>query len=294
LSVRAAVSAFRRRCLTTLVDAGTMNALSLAGFLLSASCATSAGARVELTQAMNELAFSSSVSTSEWQGYCSRGGISCKDVPESKLFEVCDSKVLIRQIPGLLQTEKCVLGCTTSFLQAKCNRLAMMNAPKNPATKEQCTTVFLRYAESVVDDALARGKTTKADISKWCSGFGSFIKALSKTYSRSFGNVDHVVSLTETEAELQNAWDKVHVVAEKKDVDLLQEAIDAIRAAEGAVEAAQGLLTADFAACTAPQGNTLSVLCGAFQNGMCNSSAGMEEWSTDEGLSCSSAVFTQQ
>jgi hypothetical protein len=167
-------------------------------------------------------------------------------------------------MPGLLHTEKCVRGCTTSFLQAKCDRLAMMNAPKKPATKEQCTTVFLGYTESVIQDALARGKTTEAEVSGWCSGFDNFIKALSKTYSRSFRDVNHVVSLKE--AELQKAWEKVLVVAKKKDVELLQEATDAVRAAEEAAEVAQGLLSADFEVCTAPKANQLSVLCGAFQH----------------------------
>lgn len=270
-----------------------MSALVLAGLLFSASCATSAGARIENTKAMKDIDSSSSVSMSEWQGYCSRGGISCKEVPESRLFDLCDAKVPIGQIPGLLHTEKCVRGCTTSFLQAKCDRLAMMSAPKKPATKEQCTTVFLSYTESVIEDALARGKTTEAEIAGWCSGFGNFIDALRKTYSKSFRNVDHVVSLKE--AELQKAWEKVPVVAQKKDVELLQGAIDAIRAAEEAAEAAQGLFSVDFAVCTTPKANQLSVLCGAFQHeDMCRSSAGMEEWSTDDGLSCPSAVFTQQ
>lgn len=270
-----------------------MNALFLAGLLCSASCTTSAGARVENANAMKEFESSSSVSMSEWQGYCSRGGISCKDVPESQLFELCGSSVPIRQMPGLLHTEKCVRGCTTSFLQAKCDRLAMMNAPKKPATKEQCTFVFHSFTEGVIQDALAREKRTEAEVSGWCSGFGNFIDALGKTYSKSFRDVNHIVSLKET--ELHKAWEKVTLVAQKKDVELLQEATDAVRAAEEAEEVAQGLLSADFDVCTASKANQLSVLCGSFQHeDMCGSSAGMEEWSTGDGLTCTSAVFTQQ
>merc|ERR1719221_1055486 len=120
-----------------------MDALVLAGLVLGASCTTSAGARIDGTKAVKAVESSSSDSMSEWQGYCGRGGISCKDVPDHKLFELCDTKFSIREIPDLLRTEKCVRGCTTSFLQAKCDRRALMDAPKKIATKEQCTTVFV-------------------------------------------------------------------------------------------------------------------------------------------------------
>lgn len=259
----------------------------LAAFLVIGGLHLSGATRRAVDAHSQAVLVSSDVEAGGW-GYCQRGGIKCSSLPDSRIGDICASRLSYGEISRILYSEKCVRGCTAAFFEQKCARHNLLNGPKTPPTEDQCYGSFIEGVRVTLgeDRKSGRNKITEEKIKEWCQDFPTFIEVWGseKIYDLPAD------FLTRQEATLSDKWAAVEQVASNHNLQELKKATAEVQTAmEGVSKATEGVTT-DIDPCLAPQ-NMVVVLCRAFQDPQnCNGNGSPTGWEY-KGMTCENTHF---